>query len=43
MLDKTVKEAYLIDVAIANSQNLRSTITENLQKYTDLTEELIRI
>jgi len=32
-----------MDVAIANSQNLRSTITEKLQKYTDLTEELMRI
>jgi len=32
-----------MDVAIANSQNLRSTITEKLQRYTDLTEELIRI
>jgi hypothetical protein len=43
ILDKTIKEAYLIDVAIANGQNLHSTITENLQKYRDLTEELIRI
>jgi hypothetical protein len=42
-LIKTVKEAYLIDVAIANSQNLHSTITGKLHKYTDLTEELIRI
>jgi hypothetical protein len=42
-LDKTIKEAYLIVVAIPNSHSLHSTITEKLQKYTDLKEELIRI
>ena len=42
-LDKTVKAAQLVDAAIANSHNLRSTITEKFQKYTDLTEELVRI
>ena len=42
-LDKTVKAAQLVYAAIANSHNLRSTITEKFQKYTDLTEELIRI
>jgi hypothetical protein len=36
ILHKTIKEANLIDVAIANSHNLYSTITEKLQKYTDL-------
>ena len=40
-LDKTIK--YLTYVAIPNSHNLHSTITEKLQKYTDLKEELIRI
>jgi hypothetical protein len=43
ILDKTIKEAYLIVVAIPNSHSLHSTITEKLQKYTDLKEELIRI
>jgi hypothetical protein len=43
MFDKTIKEAYLIDVAIPKSHNLHSTITKKLQKYTDLTEALIRI
>jgi hypothetical protein len=43
ILDKTVKIAYLIDTANANSHNLRSTVTEKLQKYTDLTEEVICI
>jgi hypothetical protein len=42
-LDKTIKEAYLIDVAILNSQNLQSNITEKLQKYTGLKEELASI
>jgi hypothetical protein len=31
ILDKTVKKAYLIDVAIPNSHNLHSTITERFQ------------
>jgi hypothetical protein len=42
ILGKPIKEAYLIDVAIPNSHNFYSTITENLQKYTDLKEEIIR-
>jgi hypothetical protein len=33
--DKTVKEAHLSDVEISNS-----TITEQLNKYTDLKDEL---
>ena len=36
ILDKTIKEAYLIDVAIPNSHNFHSTITEKFQKYKDL-------
>jgi hypothetical protein len=28
ILDKTIEEAYLIDVAFSNSRNLRSTITQ---------------
>jgi hypothetical protein len=39
MLNKTTKEAYLI----YSSHNLYSTITEKLQKYTDLKEELMPI
>jgi hypothetical protein len=31
MLDKILKEAYLIDEAIPNSHNLQSTITKKLQ------------
>ena len=42
ILDKTIKEAYLVDVAIPNSHNLHSTITQKLQKYNGL-KELIRI
>jgi hypothetical protein len=42
-LTKTIKKAYLIHVAIPNSHNLHSTITEKLQKYTDLKQELISI
>jgi len=43
MCEKTTKEAYLVDAVIHNSHNLHSTITQKLQKYTDLKEELIRI
>jgi hypothetical protein len=32
-LEKKMKEAYAIDVAIPNSHNLHSTITEKLKKY----------
>jgi hypothetical protein len=42
MLHKTTKEAHSMSVAIPNSHNLHSTITKNLQKYTDLKEQLIR-
>jgi hypothetical protein len=41
--DKTIKEAHSIYAAIHNSHNLHSTITEKVQKYTVLKEELVRI
>jgi hypothetical protein len=41
IVDKTIEEAYLIDLAIASSShNLHSTTTEKLQKCTDLKEEV---
>jgi hypothetical protein len=40
ILDKSIKEANLTDIAIPNSHNLHGTITKKLQKYTDLKEEL---
>jgi hypothetical protein len=43
VLDKTIKQAYLTDVAIPNNHNLHSTIIEKLRKYTDMKEEFIRI
>jgi hypothetical protein len=42
MLDKTIKEAYFMDVRIPNSRNLCSTTTKKLQKYTNLKEELTK-
>jgi len=42
MLDRTIREEYLIDVVIPDS-HVYTTITEKLQKYTDLEEELTRI
>jgi hypothetical protein len=38
-----MKGALSVDAAIPNSHNLHSTVTERLQNYTDMTEELIRI
>ena len=43
MLDRTIKEAHLIDAAIPSGHKLYSTVIEKLHKYTDLKEELIRI
>jgi len=43
ILDKTIKEAYLIQVAIPHSHSHHSTIIGKHQKYTDLEEELIKI
>jgi len=43
MLHKTTTEAHSMSAAIPNSHILHSTITQRLQKYTDLKEELIRI
>jgi hypothetical protein len=40
ILDKTITAAQSIDTAIPNSHNLHSTITEKLQKFTDLKEGL---
>jgi len=41
ILDKTIREAFLIDVAVPNSHNLHNNITEKLQKYTDLKDDII--
>ena len=43
MPDSTFKEAHLMQVAVHNSHNLHSIITENLQTYKDLEEDLVRI
>jgi len=39
-LDRTIKKARVIDAAIPNIHSLHSIITEKLQKYTNLQEEL---
>ena len=43
IFDKTIKEAYLIHVAVRNSHIVCSTMTKKLQQCADLKEELIRI
>ena len=35
LIDTTIKEEYLIDVAIPNSYKLHSTITKKRKKYTE--------
>ena len=42
MIDKNVKELYVTAAATTNSHNQYSTITDRLQKYTELKEELRR-
>jgi hypothetical protein len=43
MLAVTIKEAYLVDTANPDSQTLHRTNTDELQKYTDLKEELTSV
>lgn len=43
MIDKINKHAYLIDIAVPNTHNIQKTITEKINKYTELKEEIIRI
>jgi hypothetical protein len=43
MLDKTIQEAYVMDVRITNRRNLCSTINKTFQMYTNLKEELTKI
>ena len=42
VLNKTIKEAYSVDVAVPNSHYLHSIATGKLQKYKDLKEKLTR-
>lgn len=39
IFDKTIKETYLIDTTVLNSHNLHSTVTEKLQKHTEVKQE----
>jgi len=41
--DYTIKKTYLIEATILDSQDLHITITKELQKYTDLKQERVRI
>jgi hypothetical protein len=33
--DKTVREAYWVDVSVPNNHSLLSTVTQELQKFTE--------
>lgn len=43
LIDKENKIVHIIDIAIPNTHNIQKTITEKIQKYTELKEEIIRI
>lgn len=40
LLDKSNSTAYIIDIAIPNTHNIQSTLTEKLSKYQDLAIEI---
>jgi len=42
LIHQTTKDGYLIDVVFPKNHKLHSTITQKLQMYTDLKQELIR-
>lgn len=43
LVNKTTKTAFLIDVTIPNTHNIQKSITEKINKYTELKEEILRI
>ncbi|KAG7301002.1 hypothetical protein JYU34_015366 [Plutella xylostella] len=43
IIHKQLKTAQIIDIAIPNTHNLQSTISEKLAKYTDLRDEVTRM
>lgn len=43
IIHKQQKTAQIIDIAIRNTHNLQSTISEKLSKYTDLKDEVTRM
>lgn len=42
-VDKNNKHTYLIDIAVPNTNNLQSTISEKIRKYTELQQEIKRV
>lgn len=43
LVDKLNKKTFIIDIAIPNTHNIQTTISEKLRKYTDLKDEITRI
>ena len=43
LIDKINKQTYLIDITIPNTHNLQKSVTEKINKYTELKEEVTRI
>ncbi|KAJ0173906.1 hypothetical protein K1T71_010052 [Dendrolimus kikuchii] len=43
LINKTTKTGYLIDIAIPNTHNIQTTISEKLTKYTELKDEITRL
>lgn len=43
LVNKATKAVYLIDVSVPNTHNLLRSITDKINKYTELKQEIIRI
>ncbi|XP_064074799.1 uncharacterized protein LOC135194103 [Vanessa tameamea] len=43
VVDKANKTAYLIDIAVPNTHNIKQTIADKIHKYSELKEEILRI
>lgn len=43
LIDKANKTTLLIDITVSNTHNIQKTITEKLNKYAELKEEIMRI
>ena len=42
-VDKQTKHAYIIDIAVPNTNNIQSTIVEKVRKYTELQDQIKRV
>lgn len=43
LVDKQNRHTYIIDIAVPNTNNIQTTVTEKIRKYTELQEEIRRV